>query len=186
MPAALPCVLRAAVEEGHSAASGSTAFLGKAVNSLILFGGLAFLLAKTVRALLDARSAGIARSIREAADSRSDAERRLGDVRARLDGIDRELAGIRQDGGNETERAVRRVRETAEAEAERLKRLTRLEIELGVRGSLREIRAYAADLAIRSAEARIREALTEDRHARLIDRSIEQLGRLRDEEPSAH
>lgn len=81
---------------------------------------------------------------------------------------------------------MRRVRETAELEAERLRRLTRQEIELNLRGGLRELRAFAADLAIRSAEERIREALTGDRHARLIDLSIERLGRLRDEKPSAH
>jgi F-type H+-transporting ATPase subunit b len=142
-------------------------------------------LAKTVRDLLDARSAGVERSIREAAESRSGAESKLGDARARLAGISDELGRIRAEGEEEGASSVRRVREAAETEAERLKRLTRQEIELGVRGGLRELRAFAADLAIRSAEERIRGALTEERHARLIDRSIEELGRLRDEKQSA-
>lgn len=78
-----------------------------------------------------------------------------------------------------------RVREAADREADRLRTLTRQEIELGLRGGLREIRGFAADLAIRSAEERIRTKLTDEDHARLIDRSIERLGRLRDEKSSA-
>jgi F0F1-type ATP synthase membrane subunit b/b' len=183
---AVPClVLAATVEEGHSASSGSSAFLGKAVNALILFGGLAFLLAKMVRSYLDGRSADIARSIQEAAEGRANAERRYKDVRARLDRIDDELKRIREDGAGETVRAVGRIRELAGQEADRLKRLTRQEIELEIRGGLRELREYAADLAIGSAEVRIRKSLNEDRHARLIDRSIDRLGRLQHEEPDA-
>ena len=183
---AVPCLVQAAaVEEGHSASSGAAAFLGKAVNALILFGGLAFLLAKTVRSFLDARTSDIERSIREAAESRAKAEQRFKDVRARLDRIDEELRRIREDGDGETARAVGRIRELAGQEADRLKRLTRQEIELGVRGGLRKLREYAADIAIGSAKERIRRALTEDRHARLIDRSIDRLGRLQHEEPDA-
>lgn len=136
--------------------------------------------------MLDAKSADIERSIREAAESRSNAERKLEDIRTRLAGIDQELAKIREEGEEDTARAVRRVKELAGQEAERLKRLTRQEIELGVRGSLRELRSFAADLAIGSAEDRIRKRLTGDRHARLIDRSISELGRLRDEKSNAH
>jgi F0F1-type ATP synthase membrane subunit b/b' len=183
---AVPCLVQAAsVEEGHSASSGAAAFLGKAVNALILFGGLAFLLAKTVRSFLDARTSDIERSIREAAESRANAEKRFKDVRARLDRIEEELRRIREDGDVETARSVGRIRELAGQEADRLKRLTRQEIELGVRGALRELREYAADLAIGSAEERIRKSLNEDRHARLIDRSIDRLGRLQHEEPDA-
>jgi len=183
---AVPCLVKAAaVEEGHSASFGAAAFLGKAVNALILFGGLAFLLAKTVRSFLDARTSDIERSIREAAESRANAEQRFKDVRIRLDRIDEELRRIREDGDGETARAVGRIRELAGQEADRLKRLTRQEIELGVRGGLRKLREYAADLAIGSAKERFRRALTEDRHARLIDRSIDRLGRLQHEEPSA-
>jgi len=183
---AVPGLLQAAsVEEGHSASSGAAAFLGKAVNALILFGGLAFLLAKMVRSFLDTRSADIERSVREAAEARANAEQRFKNVRARLGRIDEELRGIREDGDGETARAVGRIRELAGQESDRLKRLTRQEIELGVRGGLRELREYAADLAIGSAEKRIRKSLNEDRHARQIDRSIDRLGRLRHEEPDA-
>lgn len=184
---AVPCLAQAAaVEEGHSGSSATAAFLGKAVNALILFGGLAFLLAKTVRSFLDTRSAGIERSIREAAESRADAERRLEDVRARLGRIDEELGRIRKDGEEETALSISRIQERTRQEAERLKLLTRQEIELGIRAGLRELREYAADLAIGLAEERIRKALTEDGHARLIDRSIERLGRLPNEESDAY
>ncbi|MBN2206332.1 MAG: ATP synthase F0 subunit B [Candidatus Aminicenantes bacterium] len=183
--AAASFALGAAAEEGHGTPMTPTAFLGKALNSLILFGALAYLLAKTVRNLLDAKSAGIDRSIREAAESRSGADRRLEDARARLAGVGGELETIRKEGEAEAARAVSRIRETADREADRLKTLTRQEIELGVRGGLREIRGFAADLAIRSAEDHIRKRMTDEDHARLIDRSIERLGRLRDEEPSA-
>jgi F-type H+-transporting ATPase subunit b len=181
-----PCLLAAAAaEEAHSGSSASVAFLGKAVNALILFGGLAFLLAKMVRTFLDGRTQEIGRSMSEAAESRMNAERRLNEMRARLDRIDAELAKIREDGKQETGRSVGRIREQAAQDTERLRRLAREEIDLDARAARRELREYAADLAIALAETRLRTALKEDGQSRLIDRSIDWLGRLAHEEPDA-
>ena len=150
-------------------------FLGKLVNFLILFGGLAFVMRKPVKAMLAKRTADIGGTIRQAEEDKAGAEVKAGESRTKMSGLKEEVRRLKvaaeEDGRLETERIAR----AAGAEAERLKKLARQEVEEQVRLGVHELKAHAADRATDLARERIRKRLTPEVQAALIDKSIDRL-----------
>jgi F-type H+-transporting ATPase subunit b len=171
---AVPFLLFMSVEGGRQV-SATMAFLGKLVDFLILFGGLALVMRKPFMAMLAKRTADIGDSIRDAEGARAGAEAKAGESRARMSGLEKEVRRLKiaaeEDGRRETERISR----AAEREAERLKKLARQEVEEQVRRSVRELKTYAAARATDLARERIRKRLTPKFQAALIDKSIDRL-----------
>ncbi len=75
----------------------------------------------------------------------------------------------------EIERA--RILKSAEAEAERIREIARKEIENEVESGRRKLLARAAELSVSLAHKKLETAMTEEDQNRLIDRSIELLGK---------
>ena len=63
--------------------SASMDFLGKVVNSLVLFGGLAFALRKPIKAMLAKRTVDVGESIRLAETGRTEAEAKAAEIAER-------------------------------------------------------------------------------------------------------
>lgn len=164
---------------GHSAAAMD--FLGKVVNFLVLFGGLAAVAWKPVKALLARRTAEVGETIRRAGAERSESETRAGVSRAKLDGLEAEVGALRAAAEEEGRREAGRIARAARDEAERLKKLTRQELDEQVRTGVRELKAYAAARATDLARERIRRRLDPEVHAALIEKSIDRLSRLHEE-----
>jgi F-type H+-transporting ATPase subunit b len=181
--ASLPLFVVAAAAEG-SRPSALTDFLGKSLNFLILFGGLAVLLAKPIRAFLEARIADIRKTIADAAASREDAEEKLESMRKRLSGLAEEAGRIRTVGEAEGQKDKLRILGLAAREAEKIRAMSREEIEARGQAARRELRRFAAELAVSLARTRIERRLTPELHTRLIDESITTLGK-RHEEPDS-
>jgi F-type H+-transporting ATPase subunit b len=153
-------------------------FLAKSVNFVILFGGLGILLAKPLRAFLEARAAQLKAMMAEAEESRKQAEEKLRAIERRLQGLEEEIRKIRADGERVGENEKERILEQARREADKLRSFALHEIEMHVEAAKRELRAQAADLAIGLAEDRIGQRLTPEIHSRLIDVSIADIGKL--------
>ena len=181
--ALVPMILGAAAAEGE-AATRSMDFLGKVVNFLILFGGLGYLLFKPTRAFLEKKSRDIGHEIEEAAFSRKEAEERLAAAGHRLEGLGREIANMRADAEARGRREKEAIAGLAREEAERIKRLTGLEIDARAKAGIREVRAFVARKATSLARERIRKRLAAEDQALLIDRSIERLSRLNEKSGS--
>jgi F0F1-type ATP synthase membrane subunit b/b' len=181
--ALLPLILGASSAEGEAASGGSN-FLGKVVNFVILFGGLGYLMYKPVRAMLEKQSKDVETEIVAAESSRTSAEERLETARRRMDGLAGEVAKMKE----EAEARGRREREAiaglARDEADRIRRLTRLEIDARAQAGIRDVRAFVAARATGQARERIRKRLATEDQALLIDRSIERLSKL-NEKPSS-
>jgi F-type H+-transporting ATPase subunit b len=167
-----------------SGPSGLAGFLGMTINFLILFGGLTFLLAKPIRAFLDSRVAEVRRSMDEASAARAAAEERLSSIRRRLSQLAEEAQKIRALGQAEGQKEKSGILEAAAREAEKVRQMTGEEIEARVQAARRELREFAAELAVSLARTRIERRLTPDLHARLIDESIATLGRRHEESHS--
>lgn len=75
----------------------------------------------------------------------------------------------------EVERA--RILKTAEAEAERIREIARKEIDNEVESGRRRLLARAAELSVSLAHKKLETQMTEEDQKRLIDRSIEILGK---------
>jgi len=166
----------ASPEETHR--SSLKDYLGKTVNFVLLFGGLGFLLAKPLRAFLEARATGLKATMEDAETSRRDAEARLAAIRRRLDGLEQEVDQVKKDGELDGRQDRERILEQARREAEKLTVFAGQEIRHEGQEASRELRAYAAGLAVSLARARIEDRLTPELHSRLIDESIGDIGKL--------
>ena len=174
---AVPFLMFMSAEEG-ARVSATMDFLGKLVNFLILFGGLAFVMRKPLKAMLAKRTADIGDSIRDAEGARAAAETKSEGSKARLSGLAEEIGRLKAAAEEEGRRETGRISLAAAEEAERLKKFTRQELEEQVRRVVHELRTYAAARATDLARERIRKRLTPELQATLIDKSIDRLSRL--------
>ena len=173
----VPFFLFMSAEEG-AGPSALLDFVGKSVNFLLLFGTLAWLGAKPIKALLDKRALAIKAELEEAVRSRETAERKLAEIQERLKSLEAEASGLKRDAEEAGQRSRELILEQARREAERIKTLAGQEIDLQVKAGIREVRAHVADLAAGLAEERLRLRLTPESHKRLIDQSIEKIDEL--------
>jgi F0F1-type ATP synthase membrane subunit b/b' len=181
--AVLPLLVFMSAEEAAKT-SATMDFIGMAINFLVLFGGLAFVLRKPVAAMLAKRSADVRETLRLADVSNSEAEAKRAESTARLSGLEEEIRLMMGTAQTVARREEERIAALAAEEAQRLRRFTEQAIEQQVRSSLRELRTHAAEEATSLARERIRNRLTPEDQAALIDKSIERLSRLH-EEPDA-
>ncbi|MBM3285077.1 MAG: ATP synthase F0 subunit B, partial [Candidatus Aminicenantes bacterium] len=93
-------------------------YLGKTVNFLLLFGGLAFVLARPVRNFLQELILSVEKTMTETEKARKEAERELEKIRKRLDGLAAEVQRIKEEGEaagiKEKERILALARQEAE------------------------------------------------------------------------
>jgi F0F1-type ATP synthase membrane subunit b/b' len=107
----------------------ATDFLGKVVNSLLLFGGLTVVLWKPVKAMLAKRTQDVGDSIFRAGSGRAEAEASALESKAKLAGLAAEVERLKAQAQADGKRETERIAQAAAAEAERLKKLTRQELD---------------------------------------------------------
>jgi F-type H+-transporting ATPase subunit b len=156
-------------------------FLGKVVNFLVLFGGLTLVGWKPVKAMLAKRTVDVGEAIRLAEAGRAASEAKAAESRAKLAGLEGDVLALKTAAGEEGRRETERIALAAQAEAERLKKLTRQELDEQVRLGVRELKVYAAARATDLARERIRKRLTPEIQAALIEKSIDKLSHLHEE-----
>lgn len=179
----IPLFLFMSGEEGP-AASGSTGMLGNVVNFVVLAGGLIFVLRKPVRNLLEKRSKDIQIMIVEAQEARRDGLVKLEEVGKKVALLDEEIARIKRDALVQGLREKERIKTLADKEVERIRTFAGQEIDLLLKAGVQELKEYTAELAAALAETRLKQRITEEDHAGLIDKSIERLAE-RDEIPDS-
>jgi len=172
-----PLFLFMVSEEGGEAA-GKSDFLGKVINFVVLFGGLAYLLSKPLHNYLRKRSEGIRRALDEAHGARLDAEMKLREVQKKLGLLEDEVGRIIKAAESDGFRAKENIKVLADKEAERIKTFAQQEIDMQLRAGRQELKEYTAELAAALAEARLKEKITGQGHSRLIDKSIDKLAEL--------
>ncbi len=153
-------------------------FLGKVINFVLLFGGLVYLLRNPLRGFLEGRTRSLDHALKQANDTRVEAEKKHREMEKRLRNVGRETEEIREEAETEGKTVQERILNEARAEAERLKLLSRREIEMLTQAGIREIKRYAAELATSLARQRIQSKIKEEDQSLLIDRSIERLEKL--------
>lgn len=155
--------------------------LGKTVNFLILFGGLAFLLAKPMRRFLSEMSLAVEGTIKDTEKAKIDAQEKLRSLQERMLTLEREVRKIRSEGEEAGRRERERTLDLARQEAGRIKEFASQEIHALTQTARAEIRERAAETAVNLARARIERRLTAELHSRLIDESIRSLESLHEE-----
>jgi len=130
------------------------------VNFLLLAGGLGYVAAKSLPAMFAARSAAILQGLTDAEKVRKDAELRAADAGRRLDGLQAEIAALREDSMRESAAEAERVKQHTAAEIVKIQTHSEREIAAAGKAARMELKRYAASLAVDLAEKRIRERMT--------------------------
>jgi F-type H+-transporting ATPase subunit b len=133
------------------------------------------LLRKSVPAIFRARTETIQRRLEEARKTSEDARQRLSAVEARLSRLDVEIEQMRKEAEAAARSEEERVMAAAEEERRRIVASAEQEIALAANVARRELKAYAADLAVSLAEKKIRVSEGEDQ--RLVHSFVSRLGR---------
>lgn len=148
---------------------------GRWFNLAVLVGIIVYFLRAPLRQFLADRKRGIQENISSAGQALQEAEERLSTVKGQIEGLDDELAGMRQTTLEESELERQRVLERTQRDVDRLTRRAKTEIQLLTRVARNEIRSHAADLAVGLARQRLSQEMTAEEDARVVGRAVEHL-----------
>lgn len=168
---ALPAM---AQETAPSPADSQAGVIFRWINFAIVFGGILWAAMKS-GPYFRGRTEEIAAKVAEGTRAREAAERQRQEVRAKLAGIDQEVAHIREDAKRSTAAEAERLRAMAKREAEMIERAAQAEIEAAQRSAQLELKALAARLAVDLAEALLIQELTPEAESALIHQFVAEL-----------
>jgi F-type H+-transporting ATPase subunit b len=163
-------------DEEHS--SNLRDFIGKTINFIVLFGGLAYFLFKPIRNFLQKRSEEIEQGLKDAEDAQKEAEMKLREAKARLATLEDEIEKLKKEAEIEGRKEKEKVIQLAQQEAERIKYFAKQEIEMLMRAGIQDLKQYTAELASALAEQRIKKKMSPEDQSFFIDKSIEKLDEL--------
>lgn len=130
-------------------------WLSVVINFLVVFGFLWFMLRKFLPTLFRQRTESIQKRMEEARKASEEARRRLADVEGRLSRLDTEIAQMRNEADAAAHNEEQRLMTAAEEERRRIVQSAEQEISMAANAARRELKAYAADLAVSLAEKKI-------------------------------
>jgi F-type H+-transporting ATPase subunit b len=150
-------------------------WISLAINFVLIILFFYYLFRKSVPKMFADRKSGIQRGIREAQAASADAARRLSDIEARLSKLDTEVAGIRDEAEREAATEEQKIRDAAEQDKQRVVQGAEAEISAIARNARRELKTFAASLAVDLASSRIQ--VDENTDRTLVHNFADQLGK---------
>jgi F-type H+-transporting ATPase subunit b len=138
-------------------------------NFAILAIGAGYLLGKHLPAFFKSRTTEIQKDITEAQQQKLAAEKRAAEMDARLKSLGADIEKFRSESKIEMEQEGARIREETAHQIEKFQRQAEQEIESKGNLASKELREYAAKLALDLAEQRIRTRLDQSTEAGLIE-----------------
>jgi F-type H+-transporting ATPase subunit b len=150
-------------------------WLCMALNFLVIFGILWYLLRKIIPATFRNRTEAIQRRLEEARKTSEEARQRLAGVEERLSRLDVEIEQMRREAEASGLQEEERVMAAAEEERRRIVESAEQEIARAANAARRELKAYAAELGVSLAEKKIRIEASMDQ--KLVRDFTVQLGR---------
>jgi len=145
------------------------------LNFIVVFAVLWFLLRKALPTVFRNRTEAIQRRLEEARKASEEARVRLAAVEERLSRLDSEIEQMRHEAEANAQVEEQRVLAAAEEERRRIVESAEQEIAQAANVSRRELKAYAADLAVELAEKNIR--IAESTDEKLVRNFASRLGK---------
>lgn len=139
------------------------------INFAILVGGLGYLVAKSVPALLRARHAEILQGIDEAARHKQQAEAQSADIDRRMAGLGADIDKLRQAVKDELAIEAERLKQDTERLVRRIEEQAQQEIGFLAKAATQQLRTYSAELALDLAEQRIHRLMNRQTQHELVD-----------------
>lgn len=144
----------------------STEFMAKTLedlNSAILIGAILWFIFRTVPNMYRKRTGTLQKQLFDARMATSEANEKLAAIEERLSKLGIEIDAIRQQTERDSATDEKRIHETLEAEKQRLVSSVEQEIEAAGAAARRDLKNFAATLAVERATAEIRLTDEEDR-----------------------
>jgi len=158
--AASLCAQHGGQESGHGPGGSPHELLWKWANFALLAGGLGYLVYRKAGGFFRSRTEAIRQGIEEADRLRRDAEARAAEMEARLANLESEIEALRSGARSELAAESERLQRETEETLRKLREQAGQEIASAVKAAQRQVRARAAELAVRLAAAKIRAGLT--------------------------
>jgi F0F1-type ATP synthase membrane subunit b/b' len=162
-------------EQGGQA--GDSIAIWRWANFAILAAGLGYLIAKNLPPFFRARTSLIQKDISGAQKAKQEADQRAAAIDKRVSGLGAEIEAFRVQSRAEMEREGERIRQETAVQIRKINDQAQIEIESAGKAARREVRLYAANLALDLAAQRIRTRLDAGAEAGLIDNFIGDLKR---------
>lgn len=167
----------AAEGAGSNPADSAAGMIFRWLNFALVFGGIAYLIAKHGGAFFSANARAISASIREGTSAKEEADRQLRDVDAKIARLDREIADLREAARRDSDSEAERLNASGLAEIEKIQHAARAELSAAERAARQELRVLAASLAVERASQLISSRMDKDIRAKLFAAFLEDLGR---------
>jgi F0F1-type ATP synthase membrane subunit b/b' len=166
-----------AQESSPDAASLPIGTVFRWLNFLLVVGALAYFIGKFGAPYFRGRAQAIAKAIEEANQTRAAAEREFREASEKLAAVESEIEQEGRTGERESAADRERIRALTKAEVEKIFQAARAEIAAAERAGTQELRAIAAKLATDRAAALIREQMNAAAEAVLFDSFVVELER---------
>jgi F-type H+-transporting ATPase subunit b len=147
----------------------------KLINFLILAGGLGFLLRKPLGSFLAERGDAIREGLEEGRGALEASQSKLRQIEDKLGRLEEEIARFKAAATAEMEAERERLRSSAAEETDKIIQSARTQIEISARAAKLELKAYAAEEAVRLAEELVRRRLDDRGQHRLVTQFVEGL-----------
>jgi F-type H+-transporting ATPase subunit b len=149
-------------------------WLAIAINFIVIAGAVIWFMRSSLPGMFRARTQSIRKTMEEAQRASADAERRLSEIEGRLSKLDSEIAAMRSQAEAEAAAEEQRIQASAGEDARKIVESAGQEVEAAARLAQRDLKAYAAELAVSLAEKRIQVDAATDRA--LVESFVGQLG----------
>jgi len=157
-------------------AESPTGLIFRWLNFLIVFGGIAYLLAKHGGAYFRGNARAIAASITEASAAKAEADRELHDVESKIARLGQEVKEMHEAGRRDSAAEAERLRVSGQAEIEKIKLAARAELSASERAAQQELRALAASMAVERAATLVTAGMNSQIRADMFHAFLGKLG----------
>ncbi len=123
-------------------------WLSVLLNFAVVVGAIVWLSRKYLPGVFRARTSQIQKAMEEARAASQDANRRLAEIESRLSHLDAEITDLRTAAENEAAAEAVRIRKAAEEDARKIVEAAEVEISTAAKSARRELKVFAADLAV--------------------------------------
>ncbi len=144
-------------------------------NFLIIAGAIVWMMKSKLVGALRERTVAIRKSMEEARKASQEANAKLSDIQGRLARLDSEVAALKAQAEADFKTEENRIRKSAEEDARRVVEAAEQEIEAAAKSARRDLKAFAAELAVGIAEKKI--SVDSPTDERLVRTFVDQLGK---------
>jgi len=158
-------------------ADSPTGLIFRWLNFLIVFGGIAYLIAKHGGAFFRGHAKEIAASIHEATAAKVEADRELREVETKIARLDRDVSEMREEARGNWAAESGRLQASGVAEIEKINQAARAELAASERAAQQQLREIAATMAVQDAAALVASRMSSEIRARMFQSFLSELGR---------